>query len=179
MFSNLRKSLWMGLLMAVFLFPVSSWAIGDGGGHYGSDSTYHPTNDGGNFGLGLEFGEPGNWGVSGKFWVDRENAFQPAVKFTSGSSAVLQLDYLWHNFDIIRMKDTSGEMPLYIGIGGNLVLQSQVDVAARLPLGISYIFDKRHVPVDIYLQAVPTLWFFTAGLTQFQVYGELGAHYYF
>src|SRR6185369_6642262 len=126
MFSNLRKSLWMGLLMAVFLFPVSSWAIGDGGGHYGSDSTYHPTNDGGNFGLGLEFGEPGNWGVSGKFWVDRENAFQPAVKFTSGSSAVLQLDYLWHNFDIIRMKDTSGEMPLYIGIGGNLVLQSQV-----------------------------------------------------
>jgi hypothetical protein len=70
-------------------------------------------------------------------------------------------------------------MPLYIGVGGNLILLSVVDVAARLPLGISYIFDKKNVPVDIYLQAVPTLWFTSAGTTSFQVYGELGAHYYF
>jgi hypothetical protein len=45
-------------------------------------------------------------------------------------------------------------------------------------VGISYIFDKKNFPVDIYLQAVPTLWFFTASLTIFNVYGEMGAHIY-
>ncbi len=64
--------------------------------------------------------EPG--ASSGKIWVDRVNAFAPAVKFDDGGTAILQLDYLWHNFDIIHMKDTDGEMPLYIGLGGDLVL---------------------------------------------------------
>ena len=77
------------------------------------------------------------------------------------------------------MKDTDGEMPLYIGVGGDLLLENILAVAARLPLGMSYIFDKRNVPVDIYLQAVPTLWFFNDGFTTFDIYGELGAHFYF
>ncbi len=170
MFSDLRKVLLVGLIMAgVLLWPAFAQA----------GSNYHPTNDGGNFGLGLEVGDPGNWGITGKIWVDRVNAFQPAVKFDNGGDAILQLDYLWHNFDIIQMKDTDGEMPLYIGLGGDLLLQDTVQIAGRIPLGISYIFDKRNVPIDIYLQAVPTLWFFSGGLTTFDVYGELGAHYYF
>jgi hypothetical protein len=77
------------------------------------------------------------------------------------------------------MKETNGEMPLYIGVGGDLLLQTTVQIAGRVPVGISYIFDKKNVPVDIYLQAVPTLWFFSGGLTSFDIYGELGAHYYF
>ena len=177
MFSDVRKMLSVGLMMVgSFLLPAGSWADKDKG-HFGSDG-YHPTNDGGSFGLGLEIGDPGNWGITGKLWVDRVNAFQPAVKFNSGGSAILQFDYLWHNFDIIRMEG-EGSMPLYIGLGGNLLLQSTVAVAGRVPVGISYIFDKRNVPVDIYLQAVPTLWFFSAGLSRLDVYGELGAHFYF
>lgn len=170
MFSNFRKILSVGLMMTgLFALPLCAKADGD----------YHPSNYGGNFGLGLEFGEPGTWGASGKIWVDRVNAFAPAVKFDDGGTAILQLDYLWHNFDIIHMKDTDGEMPLYIGLGGDLVLQNTVEFAGRIPVGISYIFDKRNVPVDIYLQAVPTLWFPTGGTTLFEVYGEVGAHYYF
>ena len=168
MFLNFKKSLSAALFVAgFFLTPLAVRA----------DSDYHPTNDGGNFGLGVEFGQPGTWGVTGKIWVDRENAFQPAVKFDEGGTAILQLDYLWHNFDIIQLRN--GEMPLYIGLGGNLVLQNTVEIAARLPVGISYIFDKRNVPIDIYLQAVPTLWFPNGGNSTFDVYGELGAHYYF
>jgi hypothetical protein len=170
MFSDLRKVLSVGLIVTGALFsPLSARA----------DSDYHPTNDGGNFGLGLEVGQPGDWGITGKIWVDRVNAFQPAVKFDSGGDVILQLDYLWHNFDIIQMRDTAGEMPLYIGLGGDLLLQNTVQIAGRIPVGISYIFDKRNVPVDIYLQAVPTVWFFNDGVTSFDVYGELGAHYYF
>ena len=110
--------------------------------------------------------------------VDGEDRFAGGkVKFDEGGTAILQLDYLWHNFDIIQLRN--GEMPLYIGLGGNLVLQNTVEIAARLPVGISYIFDKRNVPIDIYLQAVPTLWFPNGGNSTFDVYGELGAHYYF
>ncbi len=139
--------------------------------------SYNPTRDGGNFGIGLELGEPGTWGATGKVWIDHDNAFQGAVKFPSVGSAILQLDYLWHDFALVHMKNTEGEWPFYVGVGGDLALGTPTAVAGRVPVGMSYIFDKRNVPVDIYLQVVPTLWFTTP--TNFYVYGELGAHYYF
>lgn len=177
MFDHFKRTLFAGLLVAGSLLTPAVLRADDDKGHYGSDG-YHPTNDGGALGLGLEFGDPGNWGITGKFWVDRVNAFQPAVKFNSPGSVILQFDYLWHNFDIIHMAG-EGSMPLYIGLGGNLLLDSPLAVAGRVPVGISYIFDKRNVPVDIYLQAVPTLWFFNPSFTRFDIYGELGAHFYF
>lgn len=161
------KSWWVSLLLlGVFLAPAYSKA----------DSDYRPTQYGGNFGLGLELGDPGSWGISGKFWIDRENAFQGAVKFPAGA-AILQLDYLWHDFNLIHMKNTEGEWPFYIGLGGDLSLDSPVALGARVPVGMSYIFDKKNVPVDIYLQLVPTLWLTSDAY--FRVYGEFGAHYYF
>lgn len=166
MFSNFRKSLAAVLLIAGIGFVPA-----------GAKADYHPTNDGGNFGLGIEAGDPGGWGITGKIWVDQVNAFQPAVKFSAGA-ATLQLDYLWHNFDVIHLRGADGEMPLYIGVGGDLVTDSTAIFAARVPLGISYIFDKRNVPVDIYFELVPTLWFYTNEAT-LDVYPEAGAHYYF
>jgi len=141
------------------------------------DSGYAPMEYGGNFGLGLELGDPGNWGITGKVWIDRRNAFQGAVKIPGGA-AILQLDYLWHDFDLIHMKNGEGEWPFYIGVGGDLSLETPTAFAARLPVGISYIFNKRNVPVDIYLQLVPTLWFYT-DRARFDLYPEVGAHYYF
>jgi len=134
-----------------------------------------PILGGGNFGLGLELGDPGAWGASGKIWVDKENAFQPALKLGNGTT-LLQLDYLYHDYGIIHPK--SGLLPLYIGFGGDLSLQSTVAAGARGVVGISYMFDKPNVPVDIFVQVAPTLWFYSAG-TQFDVYGELGSRYYF
>ena len=159
------KVIWM-----TFLLLGLPWAAG-------AASDYSPTKYGGNFGLGLEFGDPGTWGATGKVWMDRQNAFQGAVKF-GGGAAILQLDYLWHDFDLIHMKVKSGEIPFYVGVGGNLSLTNPVAVAGRVPVGVSYIFDKENVPVDIYLQAVPSLWFL-GGTTTFFLFGELGAHYYF
>jgi len=166
----LKKLLLVGLMSAGML---SLAAIGK------AESNYTPTTHGGNIGLGLEVGGPGNWGATAKIWMDRKNAFQLAMKFDEGGSAVAQADYLWHNFGIIHMAETKGEMPLYIGLGGNVLFSNKAAFAGRIPIGISYIFDKKNVPVDIYLQAVPTLWFFTNNATDFKVYGELGAHYYF
>jgi hypothetical protein len=165
MFSNLKRMFVAVLMMAgIGLLPVGSWA-----------EDYHPTVDGGNLGLGLELGDPGAWGISGKFWLDQANAIQPAIKFNSPGSAILQMDYLWHDYDVARVKE--GSLPFYIGVGGDLILQNTVTVGARMPLGLSYIFDKKNVPIDIYFQIVPTLWFYDSGAT-FDVYPELGAHFY-
>lgn len=135
-----------------------------------------PIAGGGNFGLGLELGDPGAWGAIGKIWVDKENAFQPAVKL-GGGTALLQLDYLWHDYDVIHPKE--GLMPLYFGIGGNLNLQNSVALGARGVVGISYMFNKPTVPVDIYVQVVPEIWFYSGGVSTFYLYGNVGSRYYF
>ena len=131
--------------------------------------------DGDSFGLGLEVGDPGAWGITGKLWVDRTTAFQGAVKL-GNSTALLQLDFLWHDFALIHIHE--GELPFYIGVGGNLNLQTPVALAGRIPVGLSYIFAKKKVPLDLYLQVVPSLWFYNNG-TNFQIYPEFGAHFYF
>jgi len=139
---------------------------------------YNPTPGGGNFGLGLELGDPGGWGIAGKIWIDRRNAFQPVVELGERST-ILQLDYVWHDFDLIHLRSTSGEMPFYIGIGGYLRLAGDADIAVRAPVGLSYIFNKKDVPLDIFLQVAPTIWFFSGGYSAFYVYGELGSRFYF
>jgi len=152
------------LLAALLTLPVLAKA----------DSS--PIAGGGVFGLGLEVGDPGAWGVAGKIWIDKENAFQPVVKLGEGTTT-LQLDYLYHNYSIIHPKN--GELPIYIGFGGDLALQSSVAIAPRGVVGISYLFDRADVPVDIYVQLVPLLWFYSGGSSNFQVDGELGSRYYF
>ncbi len=134
-----------------------------------------PISGGGFFGLGLELGDPGVWGATSMIWIDNDNSFQPAVKLGNGTT-ILQLDYLYHNYTLIHPKE--GKLPVYIGFGGDLSLQSTVAVAPRGVVGISYMFDKPNVPVDIYVQLAPTLWLYSAG-SQFNVYGELGSRYYF
>ena len=168
---SLREKLIIVFMTAGFALPLR--ILGEE-----ASVTYAPTPYGGNFGIGLELGDPGGWGASGKIWIDRLNAFQPAVKL-GDRVAILQLDYLWHDFDLIHMKTDNGDMPFYIGVGGDLALERTADLAVRGPVGLSYIFNKKDVPLDIFLQIVPTLWFFGGGGSSFYLYGELGSRYYF
>ncbi len=135
-----------------------------------------PILGGGNFGLGLEVGDPGAWGAVGKIWIDKQNAFQPAIKLGDGST-LLQLDYLWHDYDVIH--PANGLMPLYFGVGGDLNAQGSVAVGPRGVIGISYMFNKVDVPVDIYVQVVPEIWFYSGGVSTFYLYGDVGSRYYF
>ena len=155
------KSCWFA---ALFFLPVLAMA---------GES---PILGGGNVGLGLELGDPGAWGVVGKIWVDKQNAFQPAIKLGDGTT-LLQLDYLWHDYDVIH--PNQGLMPLYFGVGGDLDPQGSVAVGARGVVGVSYMFNKKEVPVDIYVQLVPEIWFYTGGGSSFYLNGDLGSRYYF
>jgi hypothetical protein len=134
-----------------------------------------PVKGGGNVGIGLEVGDPGVWGAVGKIWIDKQNAFQPAIKLGYGT-ALLQLSYLWHDFDIIHPKQ--GLMPLYFGAGGGLSVQNIVAAEGHGAVGISYLFNRTDVPVDIYIQMEPTL-SFASGASAFSIYGNIGSRYYF
>jgi tetratricopeptide (TPR) repeat protein len=130
---------------------------------------------GGPFGLGLEIGDPGTWGITGKFWLDHESALQPSVKI--GAGTVLQLDYLYHDYNVIHPK--GGLMPIYFGAGGGLAVGGGVAIEARGVVGLTYIFDRASLPLDIYIQVVPAFWFGGGGISGLQVYGNLGSRYYF
>ena len=133
-----------------------------------------PVVGGGNFGLGLELGDPGTWGVSGKYWMDEKDAFQGALKL--GGGTVLQFQYLWHDYDVIH--PSQGAFPFYIGVGGDLALGGgSVAIAGCVPVGITYLFQKRSAPLDIFVELVPTIWF-TGGIN-FQLYGNVGSRFYF
>jgi tetratricopeptide (TPR) repeat protein len=132
-----------------------------------------PVVGGGNFGIGLELGEPGTYGATGKYWLDQQSAFQGEVKLNGG--ALFQFAYLWHDFDLIHPK--SGAFPFYIGVGGDLAVNGGIGFGVEAPIGITYLFQRSQVPIDIYIQAEPTLWL-TNGL-YFQIVGNLGARYYF
>ncbi|HVZ79975.1 MAG TPA: tetratricopeptide repeat protein [bacterium] len=134
-----------------------------------------PVIGGGNFGLGLVVGSPGDFGATGKYWLDNQNAFQGALKINGGT--VAQFQYLWHDYDLVH--PSSGAMPFYIGVGGDLAFGGgTVAIAGCAPIGLTYLFQKTSIPIDLFVEGVPTLWFFSGG-TSFQLYADLGARYYF
>jgi hypothetical protein len=119
------------------------------------------------FGAGLEFGAP--FGLNGKYFLSASNA----LDFGVGSSVYddyygyrgyhLYLDYLWHPVSLVSAE--AFELPLYIGVGGLFwgwddrrfgnVGASGSALGFRVPIGIS--FDLNNVPLDIFIQTVPTL----------------------
>ncbi len=123
------------------------------------------------FGVGLELGEP--TGITGKLFVSRNQAIDFGIGdlyhnyYVGGEGLHLYLDYLWH--PVVLTKAEAFELPLYIGVGGrfwnfdyscdrNGICSSADLFGIRVPVGIS--FDFNNVPLDIFLQLVPTLDFY-------------------
>jgi len=131
-----------------------------------------PIVKGGNFGLGLIIGGPGDWGATGKVWLSRATAFQAVLNLDD--ALILQGDFLWHHYDIIR--PSRGAWPIYLGIGGALLAEGDGGVAVRGPVGMDYIFDD--VPVDLFVELAPYLWFFD-GDTDLRLRAGIGARYFF
>ena len=142
------------------------------GGLAGTVLAKGPVVHGGNFGIGLVIGEPGDWGITGKIWMARSSALQLGLNVDDGT--VLQGDYLWHYYDLVH--PSRGEWPLYVGVGGAVALEGEGAFAVRGPLGMDYLFDS--VPVDLFVEVVPLIWFFDGG-NDFRVDAGIGARYFF
>jgi hypothetical protein len=125
-------------------------------------------------GLGVIIGDP--TGISAKFWTGDNSAFDAAAAWdlAGGSDALLlHADFLKHKFDLIPV--TKGELPIYYGIGARIILMNDINVAARIPVGISYIFDD--LPLDTFLEIVPVLNILPS--THFDADAAIGIRYYF
>jgi len=127
----------------------------------------------GNFGLGLILGEP--TGLSLKVWQSDYIAYDAALAWSFGKkgNVHIHIDYLLHNYRIIRTANSY--TPIYYGIGGRIQTQDETALGVRIPLGIN--FRSRRIPIDIFLEIVPTLNIIPK--TEFDLEGGIGARYYF
>ncbi len=133
------------------------------------------------FGMGIVLGEP--TGLSAKLWTSSDNAFDFAAAWSfkkyhhndnlNDGSLLLQADYVWHFFNLMPV--SSGKLPLYIGIGGRVVLADDPRFGVRIPIGIDYLFAD--APIDVFLELVPIL--DLSPETDFGVSGGLGIRYWF
>jgi hypothetical protein len=125
------------------------------------------------FGLGIVLGEP--TGLSAKLWTGSSNAFDFAAawSFKGDGHLLLQADYVWHTFDLIKV--SSGRLPLYYGIGGRIILTDDPLLGIRIPLGLNYQFAS--APVDIFAEIVPILDLIPS--TDFDLGGGLGVRFWF
>ena len=125
------------------------------------------------FGLGIILGEP--TGLSAKLWTGSSNAFDFAAawSFKGDGHMLLQADYVWHSFNLIKV--SSGMLPLYYGIGGRVILADDPLLGVRIPIGLNYQFDT--APIDIFAEIVPILDLIPS--TDFDLGGGLGVRFWF
>jgi len=125
------------------------------------------------FGLGVILGEP--TGVSFKNWVGRREAFDVAVAWSfEGEGAIhIHADYLFHNFRLFHVE--KGDLVLYYGIGGRVKTVHKTQVGVRIPLGLSYLFEKD--PVEIFFELGPIM--NLTPKTLFRMTTGIGVRYYF
>lgn len=124
------------------------------------------------FGLGAIFGEP--TGLSGKYWVSRQNAIDGGLAWSFRGDGFLHVhaDYLWHFPDAIR---SSERFPLYVGIGGRIRFDDPAAVGVRIPFGIAWW--PSGAPLDVFLEVAPIL--DLAPATELEVNGSIGVRYFF
>lgn len=130
---------------------------------FGTESDYQSN---GTFGLGLELGEPD--GLNAKLFLNPSQALDFGIggmyhHYYGGDGLNLYLDYLWHPKQLVATE--AFKLPFYIGVGGRLWFfdygpnDGRADVfGVRIPIGID--FDFNNVPLDIFVQLVPTFDFY-------------------
>jgi len=125
------------------------------------------------FGLGVIFGEPS--GLCFKAWMGQKTAIDGAIAWSFGDEDAVQfhVDYLIHDFNMFRAR--KGDLIFYYGFGGRIKAQKRSRVGIRIPVGVSYVFEK--VPLDIFIEVAPGI--DLAPSSDFWINGNFGIRYYF
>lgn len=135
-----------------------------------SAGTLHAQDSG--FGAGIMAGSP--TGLTGKYWVSRENAIDVGLAWSFADEGFFHIhgDYLWHFPDVIRSNE---RFVLYAGIGGRLGLGDKSRIGVRIPGGIEWW--PRNTPLDVFLEVAPIL--DLAPKTEFTFNGAVGVRFFF
>lgn len=127
----------------------------------------------GTFGLGGILGQPS--GATVKYWFNPGNALDITgglSLYEDDSNVYLHLSYLRHQYNDIDV--AVGQMPYYFGIGGFTRFGDNAIAGVRVPLGLSYLFERD--PLELFVEAGPMLEF-TPGTVVHVSYG-VGIRYY-
>ena len=151
----MKKLIAILFLAAILLFPISLAAQDSG------------------FGLGIILGEP--TGISFKNWVSGRGAIDFAVAWSFGNEDAIHVhaDCLHHNFRLFKVE--KGDLVFYYGIGGRVKAEKKSRVGVRIPVGVSYLFERD--PLEIFFELGPIL--DLSPRTEFFVTGGIGIRYYF
>jgi hypothetical protein len=123
-------------------------------------------------GAGVIIGEP--TGLSGKSWLSSNDAIDAGVAWSITRGWFhLHADYLRHVFGLIPVEQ--GQLPLYFGGGARVGFGPDVTFAARVPVGLDYLFDG--TPLDVFIEIVPGLEIIPD--TEFEMSGGVGVRYWF
>lgn len=125
-------------------------------------------------GIGVMIGEP--TGISLKSWTTGANAFDVGLAWSLGryDAVNIHADYLWHEFNVFQDIE-EGQLPLYYGIGGRLILaEDDAVIGARVPVGMNYYFEDS--PVGLFLEIAPIVNLVPA--TDFDLDGAVGVRVY-
>jgi len=128
----------------------------------------------GNIGLGIIIGEP--TGFIAKLWTGKTTAFDAGAAWSfvhSGTFLQIHGDFLFHNFDLFKV-DT-GKMALYYGFGARVKFADEAIISLRVPVGISYQFEK--TAIELFLEIVPMLDIIPA--TEAGIGGGAGFRFFF
>lgn len=147
------------LVLAILLFCILSL-----GGAFAETET---------FGVGVLLGEP--TGISAKLRLGPTSALDAAAawSFTKNGAFYFHGDYLFHFNDVLHVNP--GELPVYVGIGGKLLLKDDPRLGARIPLGLAYEFAE--APLDVFFEIAPGVGIFPE--TDIDFGGGIGIRYYF
>lgn len=126
-----------------------------------------------NVGLGLMLGEP--TGLSFKMWNRQTVAFDAGAAWSFVNDKHFQIhgDFLLHNFNLFRVD--RGRMALFYGLGARMKFADDLTFSLRIPVGLSYEFER--TPVELFIEVVPMIDLIPA--TEVQMAGALGFRYYF
>lgn len=127
----------------------------------------------GDFGLGIILGDPA--GVNMKYWTGPTTALGASVAWSVGKNKAFlaHVDYLFHDFEMFKVN--SGRLGVYYGVGGRLRTNGETRVGIRIPLGVTYLFER--APLDIFFEVAPLLDIIPE--TKGDVQGGLGVRIYF
>lgn len=133
--------------------------------HSEERSRYSSSGAGGDFGLGVQLGEP--TGLNGKYWLTRQSALQFDASYSFNEYFELGFDYLYHFTDAFRGRVGSQFVP-YLGFG--LVSffgtgysgendynrpSGNADFGFRIPVGLEFL--PHGAPIGVWGELAPGL----------------------
>lgn len=131
--------------------------------------------------LGVVIGEP--TGISLKYWHSENVGFALSTAWTVSepmTKLYLHFDYLKHNYKIFDVKEFTGKLPLYYGVGfiantESTAVRQTSKFGLRIPIGVEYIFKE--IPFDFFAEICPG--FILSPSTEITLGTGLGIRFFF